>query len=114
MAEKQHLSLKYLERIMTDLKAAGLVRPIRGMRGGFYLTRPPNKITLRNVYEALEGSLAPMECIDKPETCRWEDTCPTRQTWVEMKRALENVLENTTLQDLATRKRQKEAQARKA
>jgi Rrf2 family protein len=111
VAERQRLSVKYLEHIMTALKIAGLVKPIRGVNGGFVLARDPADVTLREVFEALEGSPATVECVDAPGSCSMESTCPTRETWVEMTEALAAVLERTTLQDLVARGKAKERQA---
>jgi len=105
----QGISVNYLEQIMSSLRAAGLVKAVRGMHGGFALSRPPASITLKEVFEALEGSVAPVGCVDHPGSCPMEQLCPTRQTWVEMKESIEKVLERTTLQGLLERKKQKGA-----
>ena len=107
IAKKQNLSPKYLERIMSSLKTAELVRAVRGMHGGYILTRPPSQITLNEVYQALEGTTAPVDCVDDPDLCPMKATCPTRDTWVEIKDSIEKVLKGTTLQELAERKKQK-------
>jgi len=107
LAERQHLSAKYLEQIMRSLKAAGLVTAVRGMHGGFVLSCPPENITLQDIFEALEGSIAPVECADHPDSCPMQEVCPTRDTWVEMMQSMERVLEGTTIKDLAARKRAK-------
>jgi len=105
----QGISVNYLEQIMSSLRVAGLVKAVRGMHGGFALSRPPAGITLKEVFEALEGAVAPVGCVDHPESCPMEQLCPTRQTWVEMKESIEEVLERTTLQDLLERKKEKGA-----
>lgn len=107
MAKRQSISPKYLEQIFAPLKAMGLVRAVRGMHGGYELSRPPGQIGLDEVFAALEGSPAPVDCVDHPKACPMEDVCPTRDTWVEMRDAVEGVLKRTTLQDLVDRKRQK-------
>jgi Rrf2 family protein len=94
------------------LKAAGLVQAVHGKQGGYVLSRPPGDITLKDIYEALAGSLAPVECVDHPESCPMVEECPTRDTWVQMKEAIAGVLERTTVRDLAERKRQKAVSAR--
>ena len=101
IAERQQLSPKYLEHIMQALKTAGLVRAIRGMHGGYALTRPPGEIRMGEVFRVLEGPLAPAPCVDAPDQCGMAENCPTRDAWVEMKRAIEDVLDRRTLQDLA-------------
>ena len=107
IAEQQRLSPKYLEQILRPLKAAGLIRAVRGKQGGYVLTRPPERITLKQVYESLEGSVAPVECVDCPESCSMHDVCPTRDTWLEIKESIAGVLERTTIWDLLERKKLK-------
>jgi Rrf2 family protein len=107
IAEQQAISAHYLEHILKALKAGGLVQAIRGNRGGYVLTRPPGSITLKDVYETLEGSLAPVACVDCPTSCAMHEVCPTRDTWVELKEAVETVLERTTIEHLVERKKRK-------
>jgi len=106
IAERQNVSPKYLERIMAELKASGIVAAERGAHGGYALARPPESITLSEVLEVLDGSSAPVPCVDDPDLCPREQTCPVRQTWAEVKRSVENVLKATTVGDLAERARQ--------
>jgi Rrf2 family protein len=105
MAENQRLSVKYLEQIMAALKAAGLVRVSRGQQGGYTLAKPTNKIRLLDVYQALDGALVLVECIEDPAICDMKETCPTTGLWKEMNVALKRVLEKTTIRDLAQRKK---------
>ncbi len=107
IAEQQAISASYLERILKALKAGGLVQAIRGNQGGYVLARPPGSITLKDIYEILEGSLAPVACVDCPSLCAMHKNCPTRDTWVELKDAVETVLERTTIQHLVERKKRK-------
>jgi DNA-binding IscR family transcriptional regulator len=72
------------------------------------MVRPPEEVGLDEVIQLLEGSLAPVECVDNPEVCSRSDYCATRDTWSEMKKALEGVLRSTTLQNLAERQEKKE------
>jgi Rrf2 family protein len=108
VAEHEKISAKYLEHIFRPLKAAGLIRAVRGKQGGYVLAKPPQSITLRDVYESLDGSTAPVDCVDCPELCAMHRDCPTRDTWVELQRAIATVLGTTTIQDLVDR--QKRAQ----
>jgi Rrf2 family cysteine metabolism transcriptional repressor len=101
IAERQQVSPKYLEHIMQALKVAGLVRAMRGAHGGYALVRAPGEINVADVFRALEGSPAPVPCVDTPETCAMADDCPTRDTWLELRDAIEGVLEGKTLRDLA-------------
>lgn len=111
LAECQRVSAKYLEHIFRAMRAAGLVLAVRGMHGGYMLARPADRITLKEVYEALAGSTAPVECVDCPESCPMYDTCFMIETWAELKHAIDQVLSRTTLRELVDRKRRKQAAA---
>ena len=108
IAKREHISERYLEQIILSLKAAGLVNSTRGARGGFILARPPSQIRLIEVMQVSEGSIAPVECVSAPEVCSHASLCVTRDIWSEMKRAMNGILESTTLQDLVERQREKE------
>ena len=108
IAERLHVSPKYLEQILKSLKAAGLVQAVHGKQGGYVLARPAESITLKQVFEALEGTLAPVDCVDHDGSCPLQSVCATWETWSELKEAIERVLEQTTLQRLAQRMEQKE------
>lgn len=107
IARRQEVSLPYLEHLITPLIAAGLVKSTRGARGGVLLLRPPSEIKLSEVVQLLEGSIAPTDCVNNPDTCHRSDFCATRDIWIEMKNAMSQVLDGMTLQDLADRQRQK-------
>jgi Rrf2 family cysteine metabolism transcriptional repressor len=103
VAKCQGISVKYLEQLFTRLRAAGLVRGVRGTGGGYVLARPPAQISLAEAFNVLEGSLAMVECVDEPETCDQSAACVTRGLWTELKEANEHILASQTLQDLADR-----------
>jgi len=107
IAQRQEISIKYLEHLITHLIVGGLVQSTRGARGGVSIAKPPDKIRMSEVVQLLEGSLAPVECVNHPEAWSRSDFCVTRDIWGEMKEAMNNVLESTTLQDLVERQRQK-------
>ena len=107
VAERQQISLSYLEHLIAPLVAAGIIKSSRGAHGGVSLGRPADDILLIDVVRALEGSVAPVECVDDPAKCSRADSCVTRDLWVETKRAMELVLESTTLADLVQRQREK-------
>ena len=108
IAEEQELSPKYLEQLMSDLNAAGLVRSVRGPNGGYALAQPAEAISLRQVFDALEGADALVECTADPRFCNRSDGCVTREVWAQMHRACMDVLESQTLADLAQRARAKQ------
>ena len=107
IAERQQISLSYLEHLIAPLVAAGIIKSSRGARGGVSLGKSPEDISLIDVVLALEGSVAPVECVDDPAKCPRADSCVTRDLWIETKKAMESVLESTTLADLVRRQRDK-------
>ncbi|MBT9159007.1 MAG: RrF2 family transcriptional regulator [Dehalococcoidia bacterium] len=111
IARRQGFSARYLEQLLLPLKAAGLVRATRGARGGFSLARAPSEINLGEIVQIMEGSIAPVECVDDAGACSRADLCITREVWGELKKAMNGVLESTTLQDLVERQKRKQQSA---
>lgn len=105
IAQKEHLSEQYLEHLFRDLRTNELVTSFRGAKGGYQLSRPPSEITVGDILWALEGSLAPMQCVagDKEAECRHLDGCSTRFVWQKLKAAMDEVLDATTLADILAR-----------
>ncbi len=108
IAQRQDISLGYLEHLVTPLIAAGMVRSTRGAHGGVWLAKSPWEIKLSEVVGLLEGSTAPVDCLNDPEACPRSDFCATRDVWAEVKEAMDGVLESTTLQDLVERQKSKQ------
>lgn len=90
----------YLENILIDLKNGGLIKAIRGPRGGFTLIGKPEEISLFDVALVFEGSLSPVDCLDNPEDCHRVGDCVTRSVWKKLKTAQENVLKEATIRSL--------------
>ena len=107
IAKRQDISAQYLEHLVAPLIRAGILRSIRGAKGGIALAKPPEEIRLSGVIEVLEGSVAPVECVDNAALCARSDTCVTRDVWVEIKAAVVGVLEPLTLKDLMDRQKAK-------
>ena len=103
IAERQAISKRYLEHMMTQLRNRGLVVAERGAGGGYRLSRPASEIRLDEVFEALEGELAPVECLRNPLVCDRAEDCVARELWGEMTMAMRGVLEEKTLEDLKKR-----------
>ena len=103
VSQRVGVSQSYLEQLFIPLRAAGLVRAVRGARGGFTLARQPSDIRLSQIIQAMEGSIAPADCVDDSHVCSRSNTCVTREVWARMKDAMDAVLAETTLQDLAER-----------
>lgn len=108
IAQRQQISIRYLEHLITPLVAAGIVRSMRGPKGGIALARSPQEIRLSEVIQLLEGSTAPVECLDNPAGCARSATCVTRDVWGELRKAMDNVLGSTTIADLVERQKRKE------
>ena len=100
IAEREDISNKYLEQLISLLKSSGLVRSVRGPRGGYELTRPPGEVRLDEVFTTLEGPPVGIECLTHPDHCPRCMDCVTRQVWSSMQSAMMGVLESMTLQDL--------------
>ncbi|MFC2024049.1 RrF2 family transcriptional regulator [Chloroflexota bacterium] len=100
ISKRQGISDLYLEQLLNRLKTAGLLRSIRGPKGGFMLTKPPEEIMLLDILETMEGSLAPVACVDTATFCNRAENCTTRLIWTKMKKAMVEVLESITLEDL--------------
>jgi Rrf2 family transcriptional regulator, cysteine metabolism repressor len=108
IAEHDGLPLAYLEHLVARLRKAGLVDSRRGSRGGYMLARSPVEITMAEVVEALEGSIAPIECISEASdgtiVCSRESdpehVCPTKLLWTKVRYAIVRTLQETTLADL--------------
>jgi Rrf2 family cysteine metabolism transcriptional repressor len=108
IAEHDGMPLAYLEHLVARLRKAGLIDSRRGSRGGYMLARPAQDITMAEVVEALEGSIAPIECISQTSdgrvVCSRESdpdhVCPTKLLWTRVRFSIVSTLRETTLADL--------------
>ena len=105
VAERQELSRKYLEHLVARLEAQGLLRTVRGAGGGVALARPPSEVTVLDILYALEGPLAPVECVDRPEVCSRSVNCSARDLWSELGSVVTDFLGSVTLEELRERQR---------
>lgn len=103
IAKRQEVSLKYLEQLITPLRAAGLVRGLRGARGGYQLARQPKEILLSEIINALEGLPAPVDCLTDKMNCSRSHICATQELWGQIYSSVNTILENRNLQDMANR-----------
>lgn len=101
VAERQEISLKYLEKILRLLVSANLVEGVHGKGGGYRLTRPPQGYSVHEILKLTEGSLAPVACLEcGAEECKRAGECRTLPMWTELNRLVNGYLENITLADL--------------
>lgn len=102
IAERQGLSEHYLEQLIGTLRKAGLVKSVRGAYGGYVLTREPKEVTIGDIIRALEGPIAPAECVseDSEFHCEYTEDCVTRMIWERLKNRIDEVLDEMNLDDL--------------
>lgn len=108
IAERQQISDKYLEQIISVLNKAGYVRSVRGPQGGYALKKKPEEYTIGMILRLTEGSLAPVPCVEDEELfCEREKQCATVEVWKRLNDAVNNVLDNMTLADLVEIQKEK-------
>ncbi|MCP4751164.1 MAG: Rrf2 family transcriptional regulator [Proteobacteria bacterium] len=103
ISSNQGIPDSYLENILIDLKHNNIVVSIRGAGGGFMLKRSPDEISMLNIVEALQGSLALVDCIESPSVCKRIESCVVRPVWIDLQKAQENVLQSVTIKELLDR-----------
>jgi Rrf2 family transcriptional regulator, cysteine metabolism repressor len=113
IADGDGMPLAYLEHLAARLRKAGLVESRRGARGGYLLARPAKDITMAEVVEALEGAIAPIECISEgadghlvcSREAETDHICPTKLLWTRVRGSIVSTLQDTKLSDLVQEKR---------
>jgi len=101
VANEQGLSENYLEQLFSVLRKEGLLISVRGAQGGYMLAKHPEDITVGNILRALEGDMAPVDCvINDNVTCEREEGCVTKLVWMRLKDSINNVIDSITLQDM--------------
>lgn len=98
IARRQHIPPNYLNQLLIVLRRSGLIRSDRGRRGGHQLARPPQSITIEQAVQALDGSTAPVDCVDDATLC--DEHCAYCSVWREVKEATDSVLASKTLADI--------------
>ncbi|ABO49301.1 transcriptional regulator, BadM/Rrf2 family [Desulforamulus reducens MI-1] len=102
VAERQNISEHYLEQLIAVLRKVGLVKSIRGAQGGYILAKPPSDIKVGDVVRALEGPIAPLDCVSElePTVCEKVDYCISRDIWARVRDSIAEVLDSITLEDM--------------
>lgn len=100
IAKREELSRKYLHALLTPLKNAGLVRSTRGAKGGYFLAKPPEEITVGAILVALEGELNIVDCLAETADCPRASQCLARKIWQDLNDAILEQLDNITLENL--------------
>jgi Rrf2 family protein len=101
ISERQEISGKYLEQIISTLSRAGFVKSVRGSQGGYKLAKPASEYTVGSILRLIEGSLVPVACMDdEPNRCARCETCVTLDVWKQIDEAVSGVVDHITLEDL--------------
>jgi Rrf2 family protein len=108
ISKKEDISLKYLEQVIIPLRTAGLVKSIRGSKGGYTLTKPPSEISLNDLMEVLNGPIDLVECLKDPKGCSRSPSCVTRDIWKETSEAIHKVFRSITFEEMVNRKKERE------
>ena len=107
VAARQEISLKYLEQIVNTMSKAGFLQGVRGPQGGYRLAREPEEYNVAEILQAIEGSLAPVGCLEsETNTCERCDTCATVDMWEGLYKTVTDYLSGITPQQLVDKANQ--------
>lgn len=105
ISQRQEISFKYLDQLISSLKASGLIANAGGRMSGYVLTKDPADISIYDIYKAFEPSLAIADCLSEDRDCTRSGTCAVKEFWDGLNRLIIGYLEDTKLQDLAQKQR---------
>lgn len=103
IAERQGISISYLEQLIAKLKKAGIVNSIRGAQGGYILAKEPEEISVGDILRALEGDLNPVDCAEiegSSNTCIGANLCVTKYVWMRISDSINNTVDTMLLSEL--------------
>jgi Rrf2 family protein len=107
ISRREQISPKFLEQILLTLKNAGLLHSKMGVGGGYYLARSASEITLGQIFRVLDGQVAPIRCVSQTAYescgCPTEQTCGLRLAMSDVRNAIADILDNTSLADITKR-----------
>ncbi|MDP2853459.1 MAG: Rrf2 family transcriptional regulator [Smithellaceae bacterium] len=107
ISEREDISEKYLWHLINPLKSAGLINSTRGAHGGYALAKAPSDITVKDIFEVVEGPICLVDCVGKPAACKRSDFCIAHDLWGDASRVLAETLAKTTLASLLVRQKDK-------
>lgn len=104
VAERQNISISYLEQLIAKLKKAGIVQSTRGAQGGYSLAKEPEEISVGEILRVLEGNLNPVECsaVDGESECASSDFCVTKYVWKRISDSINDTVDAIFLSELMT------------
>lgn len=111
ISEKYSIPESYLEQLLGKLKKSGYIETIRGKQGGYLLAKEPKDITVGMILRALEGDISSSDCL-KNDKCGKENTCVTRIIFEDIEKSINNIIDNTTLQDMVQKRNEFPKEAR--
>ena len=102
VAQREQLSEHYLEQLFRDLKKADILTSVRGVHGGYLLSRPPQAMNLKEIITALEGEIAPCDCVreDHGSKCLRNRPCLVQGLWYKLRDSMNQMLEQISLEDI--------------
>ncbi len=100
IAKRQSISVKYLESIFATLRRAGVIKGIRGAKGGYMLIKDPAEVTIYDIIFAMQGFIAPVGCVEDTCSCNRVENCVTRGLWSKLTDSISETLKSFTLADL--------------
>ena len=106
ISERQEISFKYLDHLVSSLKASGLIENADGRMSGYVLTKNPNDISIYDIYKAFEPELAITDCLTEDNLCERSSICASKEFWSGLNKLIIDYLENAKLQDLAQKQKQ--------
>jgi len=101
MAQSESIPAKYLEGILSRLKASGLIESERGKNGGYRMDKDPADISMLEIVEAIDGRIKPVTCVDAPGACALGGVCHPRSFWIGLKATIDTYLAERTLKDVS-------------
>lgn len=101
LSEKEKISNRYLENIFVKLRKAGIVDSQKGEKGGFYLIKSPDKITMYDILKAVENIMEPSECLIDTKFCNRMKSCGMRKIWNKLNEHINNFLKQITLKEIS-------------
>lgn len=100
IAERQQIPIKYLDKIIADLKTAGLITNVAGKRSGYVLGYGAHDITVYDIFKAFEGKLSILQCLSNQTACAKSDQCSSQTFWGELNQVMIDTMQNRTLYQL--------------
>lgn len=107
IAKHEHIPAKYLEQIIRPLKKAGLLKVVRGAKGGYFMERDPKTISVREVFDVLENSTYLIDCLKNESSCEFKESCSTFDFWDNFNKVINDYLESVSIADILKMQREK-------